>query len=699
MAEEGTQRHHRQRAVLQPPGPAVQAHQQDRHQSLHRVQQQRHHGRRLAARAQHVGGAGVLAAEGARVGQAHGAADDHGEGERAHQVGGERGERGIQDVHRAPILPAPRFRSLLQRAAHGLGPEQLHAHLRIDAHQVAAPPAIDGDARQRQDGLFDIDRHLPPGAERRGAAHQVAAVAVGDFRRAGLDRLGADLARQVLGRDLAVAVHQHDQRPRLLVLHHQRLDHRERIEPQHLRAVGGAAVLQVLVGVFGERNAVGLEQGRGRRFADAVLPGHGRSDRGVAHLPADAVDLGQQFGRQLRAPGIQVLVELRQRGDADDRAGDLPLAVAEGQRHARGRQAVPARQRVVAARRLQCFRPPPAALAHRVELRDTCRRGRRRAGEAAVVVLARQQTEPQRRIGQQRHAEPMQALVQCVLDAAVDQAVRVLHGGDARQAVLRGQPHEFVHAVRGLVGQPDVPHLALAHQPAQRLELLVDRGLRALLRRVVVHRPERRHVALGPVDLVEVDHVGAQAPERAFARGQDVGPGQALAFADPGHAARGAGDLGGQHDALAQTRVGGQPVADDGFGGAERFLARRHRVHLGRVDEVDAALDRAREDGVGVTFGDLLAEGHGAEADGGDAQVAGAQGDEVHGAEIRQIGKGAQDSAVRGFPLRAGYRVSVVRGLPPARACRPGGCAPAPPPAAAAPAAAPCRWWSWAGRR
>ena len=61
------------------------------------------------------------------------------------------------------------------------------------------------------------------------------------------------------------------------------------------------------------------------------------------------------------------------------------------------------------------------------------------------------------------------------------------------------------------------------------------------------------------------------------------------------------------------------------------FLARRHRVHLGGVDEVDAALDRAVEDGVGVGFVDLLAEGHGAQADGGDAQVARAERDEVHG--------------------------------------------------------------------
>ena len=192
------------------------------------------------------------------------------------QVGRERGEQGIQGVSiAAPILPAPRRFTLPARSCTGLAPSSCTHTCGVDAHQVAAPPAVDGDARQREDGFLDVDRHLPARAEGRGAAHQVAAVAVGDFRRAGFDRLGADLARQVLGRHLAVAVHQHDQRPRLLVLHDQRLDHGERVEAEHLRAVRGAAVLHVLVGVLGEGDAMRLEQRRGRGLADVVLLRHG----------------------------------------------------------------------------------------------------------------------------------------------------------------------------------------------------------------------------------------------------------------------------------------------------------------------------------------------------------------------------------------------------------------------------------------
>ncbi len=75
-----------------------------------------------------------------------------------------------------------------------------------------------------------------------------------------------------------------------------------------------------------------------------------RSDSGIAHLPADAVDLGQQLGRQLSSPGIEILVELGYRSHTDDGAGHLPLGVAEGQCQLRGSEAVLARQRVVAAR-------------------------------------------------------------------------------------------------------------------------------------------------------------------------------------------------------------------------------------------------------------------------------------------------------------------------------------------------------------
>ena len=136
--------------------------------------------------------------------------------------------------------------------------------MRIQAHQITAPPAIDQNARQAQNGFLDIHRHGLARAKGRGAAHQITAVPVGHLGRAGLDRLGADLARQVFGGDLAVAMHQHHQWLGILVLHDQGLHHHERIQAQQLGAMQGTAMLQIVVRMLGKYHLVGLEQ-LGRR--------------------------------------------------------------------------------------------------------------------------------------------------------------------------------------------------------------------------------------------------------------------------------------------------------------------------------------------------------------------------------------------------------------------------------------------------
>ena len=106
---------------------------------------------------------------------------------------------------------------------------------------------------------------------------------------------------------------------------------------------------------------------------------------------------------------------------------------------------------------------------------------------------------------EQRHAEAMTGLVQAVLVAAVDQAVRVLHRHHARQAGLLGHAHELVHAIRRLVGQADVAHLAGAHEPVERLERRLERD-----------------VGIRHVDLVEVDLVDAEAPRRIDTSGVEL---------------------------------------------------------------------------------------------------------------------------------------------------------------------------------
>lgn len=95
----------------------------------------------------------------------------------------------------------------------------------MHADQEAAPTAVDVDQRQVEDALLDEHRHRLLGAERAGAADQEAGVAVGDLGLARLDLFAPALARQFLGRHLAVAVHQHDQRFAVLVFHDQRFHH------------------------------------------------------------------------------------------------------------------------------------------------------------------------------------------------------------------------------------------------------------------------------------------------------------------------------------------------------------------------------------------------------------------------------------------------------------------------------------------
>ena len=69
-------------------------------------------------------------------------------------------------------------------------------------------------------------------------------------------------------------MHEHDQGLALFVFHDQRLHHRERIEPQHLGAVLRTAMLQVFVGMLGERHLVRPEERGGWGFGDVFFPGH-----------------------------------------------------------------------------------------------------------------------------------------------------------------------------------------------------------------------------------------------------------------------------------------------------------------------------------------------------------------------------------------------------------------------------------------
>jgi len=124
-----------------------------------------------------------------------------------------------------------------------------------------------------------------------------------------------------------------------------------------------------------------------------------------------------------------------------------------------------------------------------------------------------------------------------------------------------------------VVGHPDGAHLALGDQRAEGVG-------------------ERRRMGeqVGPVDLVEVDHVDPEAPQRGLARSpQRRGRGVV------GHR-RHDPTLGGQHDAVSQAGAGGEDPAEERLVGPESGAAPVEAVDVGVIDEVHPQADRGLEE-------------------------------------------------------------------------------------------------------
>ena len=92
---------------------------------------------------------------------------------------------------------------------------------------------------------------------------------------------------------------------------------------------------------------------------------------------------------------------------------------------------------------------------------------------------------------------------------------------------MLGQAHKLVHAVGRFVGQTHSADLAVFDELGQGFKLLQHGGTGFVFGWVKTHLPKDGCVAGGPVDLVEVDHVGLQAAQAAFAGSDDFGPREA----------------------------------------------------------------------------------------------------------------------------------------------------------------------------
>ena len=127
------------------------------------------------------------------------------------------------------------------------------------------------------------------------------------------------------------------------------------------------------------------------------------------------------------------------------------------------------------------------------------------------------------------------------------------------------------------------------------------------------------------MQLVQVDAIGLQALEALVQRRDDVlAVVLELAIADVADAVAGAGNLAGQHPVITVT-VGPEPVADDALGSGVGFRAWGHRVHFGRVDEVDPRGLGPGNLAESLFLVVLLAPGHGAQAQGADVEVGSAE--------------------------------------------------------------------------
>ena len=178
---------------------------------------------------------------------------------------------------------------------------------------------------------------------------------------------------------------------------------------------------------------------------------------------------------------------------------------------------------------------------------------RRKVGE--LVDLSGEQAAPEGRVGDERDPQLAQGRKGLLRLHAVEQRVLHLYGGE-RMDLLRAADGR-----RRRLREPEEAHLAGLDQSRHRAHLGIDAVL-----------------------VIEVDHVHAEALETRVARlrhplGPAVDAGRAVRLA---HVA----ELGDDHGALA-------PAAQRL---AEQRLVVAPAVHVGRVQEVDAEVERAMDD-------------------------------------------------------------------------------------------------------
>src|SRR5689334_13439376 len=184
------------------------------------------------------------------------------------------------------------------------------------------------------------------------------------------------------------------------------------------------------------------------------------------------------------------------------------------------------------------------------------------------------------------------------------------------EALLGDEPEEVARRGRGLRAR-DVPAREVAAADVHDLALRDE-----LLHRLPDLVPGR--VPVDVVHLVEIDAIGAQAAEALVARAPDVVRGEPAVVRPFAHLRV---DLGREDDSVPSRRVLREPAPDDLLRDA---LAGLPAVDVGRVEEVDAGVERAIHDREAVGLARERPEVHRAEAEAAHAQTGTAETDVVH---------------------------------------------------------------------
>ncbi len=174
------------------------------------------------------------------------------------------------------------------------------------------------------------------------------------------------------------------------------------------------------------------------------------------------------------------------------------------------------------------------------------------------------------------------------LDPAVEEVVRRLLAGEGSEAALTGD-HECLHALPcGKSGGARVAHLALPHELIEGGQGLVDGDLR-----------------IGAVNLIEIDVIGSQSPQRVLTGSDQVAariaPGVGILLVDRKV------PFCREDDSIPPA------IALKRF--AENLFRAGARIYIGCIDEVDTDFDRSVDHAEGILFRCLPAKHHRAQTE------------------------------------------------------------------------------------